>query len=140
MKLPIKKLHPAATVPQYKRAGDIALDIYSCETKTVAAGQRTIISTGIAVAIPIGYGGLIWDRSGLAANYGLTILAGVIDSNYRGEIMIVLFNTTDQDYKVQKDDRVAQMIIQPIVNPDIVPVDDLDSTERGEARFASTGR
>lgn len=90
--------------------------------------------------IPLGYGGFIWDRSGLAVREGLTVLGGVIDSNYRGEIGVVLLNTGEQDYYVQPGDRIAQIAFFPVWTPVFDEVDELDDTERGEGAWGSTGK
>ena len=137
--LKIKKIHPDATMPKYLRPGDAAMDLYSSEDKIIQPHQRELISTGIAIAIPTGNVGLIWDRSGMAANYGIKSMGGVIDSNYRGEIKVILHNLTNQPFTIEKGMRIAQMLIQPVEQKQIMEVEDLDDTIRGEKAFGSTG-
>ncbi len=139
MTLKIKKLHPEATMPKYLRTGDAAMDLYACEPKIIQPNQRELISTGIAMAIPQGNVGLIWDRSGMAANHGLKSMGGVIDSNYRGEIKVILHNLTAQPFVVEKGMRIAQMLIQKIEQKEILEVQELDESVRGEKGFGSTG-
>ena len=139
MALKIKKLHPEAILPKYLRSGDAALDLYASENKIIPPNQRELISTGIAMAIPEGYAGLIWDRSGMAAKHGIKSMGGVIDSNYRGEIKVILHNLTSQPFAVEKGMRIAQMLIQKVEQKTILEVEELDDTIRGEKGFGSTG-
>ena len=139
MTLKIKKMHPEATIPKYLRPGDAAMDLYSCESKVIQPQQREVVSTGIAMAIPKEHVGLIWDRSGMAANHGIKSMGGVIDSNYRGEIKVILHNLTNQPFTVEKGMRIAQMLIQKVEQKEILEVEDLDDTVRGEKAFGSTG-
>jgi len=137
--LKIKKIHPDATMPKYLRPGDAAMDLYSSEDKIIQPHQRELISTGIAIAIPTGNVGLIWDRSGMAANHGIKSMGGVIDSNYRGEIKVILHNLTNQAFTIEKGMRIAQMLIQEVTQNQIIEVEELDDTVRGEKAFGSTG-
>src|SRR3989338_2779545 len=139
MTLHLKKLSPEAILPKYQQAGDAAMDLYSCEDKIILPQQRELISTGIAMAIPAGYVGLIWDRSGLADNHGLKSMGGVIDCNYRGEIKVILHNLTTQPFTIEKGMRIAQMLIQKVESKEIVEVEDLSATVRGEQGFGSSG-
>ncbi len=139
MTLHIKKLSATATLPKYAHPHDAGLDLYSSETIIVNPGERKLIPTGIAIAIPPGFVGLIWDKSGIATNLGLKTMAGVIDSGYRGEIKILIHNLSSQPYTVQVGTKIAQMLIQPVVQNEIVEVQDLDDTSRGEGGFGSTG-
>jgi len=139
VKIKIKKLKPDATVPSYAHDGDAGMDIYSCEDVLIKAGQRTIISTGIALEFPKGYVALVWDKSGLAAKNGIKTMAGVGDSIYRGEYKIVLLNTSKQDYQVKKGDKICQILIQPIEQADIEEVSELGDSKRGDGGFGSTG-
>lgn len=142
MKINIKRSTEAKDLPlpEYKRNGDVAFDIVASETVLIEKGQRVGVGTGLHMEIPDGYAGLVWDRSGLAFKNGLTVLGGVIDSNYRGEIKVCILNTSDQDYEVEKGERIAQMVIQPVVQADLVEVEELNDSERGEAGFGSSGR
>ena len=139
MTLKIKKLHPDATLPKYLRPGDAAMDLYSNENKVLQPNQRELISTGIAMAIPLGNVGLIWDRSGMAANHGIKCMGGVIDSNYRGELKVILHNLTNQPFTVEKGMRIAQMLIQQVEQKEILEVEELDDSVRGEKGFGSSG-
>lgn len=142
LSIPLQKLHDAATIPAYARHSDAGVDLTATEAVTILAGQRTIVPTGIAVAIPEGYVGLIHPRSGLAAKHGITVLnaPGTIDAGYRGEIKIILLNT-DQNQSVSFDvgDRIAQLVIQPVSHASFVVTDSLETSERGEGGFGSSG-
>lgn len=140
LSLPVQLLHPAAVLPRYGRPGDAGLDLCSCEERELASGERHAFGTGVAIAIPEGYAGLVWDRSGLAVQAGLTTLAGVIDAGYRGEVRVPLLNTGAQAYRVQVGDRIAQLLVQPVPTISVEQVDRLDSTARGGAGFGSSGR
>jgi dUTP pyrophosphatase len=139
MEILIKKINPEAKIPAFAIAGDAGIDLYSAEDKIIEPGERYACSTGIAMQIPRGYAGLVWDKSGIAAKFGLKTMAGVIDSGYRGELKIVLINLGKEEYKISKGDKIAQMLIQEINNPEIVEVSDLDDSQRGEGGFGSTG-
>jgi dUTP pyrophosphatase len=138
MELKIQKITDVK-LPHYANHGDAGLDIYSCEEVLLKSNEKKIIKTGVKMAIPSGYVGLIWDKSGLAAKNGLHVFAGVIDSSYRGEIGVVLKNFGEEDFKVEKNSKIAQMLIQPVVSANITEHDSLEDTERGEGGFGSTG-
>ena len=138
--LPVQRLAPSAILPCYARPGDAGLDLFAAETYELAPGERHAFGTAIAVAIPDGYVGLVWDRSGLAVRAGLTTLGGVIDASYRGELKVPLLNTNDAAYTVQVGDRIGQLLIQPIPSIEVVEVTELDVTPRGDAGFGSSGR
>lgn len=137
--LKVKKLNSSATIPQYIRDGDAALDLYSSQSTFIPVGERRLVQTGIAMAIPPGFVGLIWDRSGLAAKNGLTMLGGVIDSNYRGEIKIIVHNLGTEPFHVESGMRIAQMLIQPVTQKEIKEVEELDETIRQDDGFGSSG-
>lgn len=139
MTLRIKKLHPEAILPKYMREGDAGLDLHAVENVIIPPQERRTISTGIAMAIPPGYAGLIWDRSGLAAKHGITTLGGVIDSNYRGEWKVILHNLSAEPFTVEKGMRIAQLLIQPVQQKGIKEVQELEETERNENGFGSSG-
>ena len=139
MTLKIKYLHPGAFLPKYLRQGDASMDLYANENNILQPHQRALISTGIAMAIPTGHVGLIWDRSGMAANHGIKSMGGVIDCNYRGEVKVILHNLTDQPFNVEKGMRIAQMLIQKVEQKEILEVEELDDSIRGEKGFGSTG-
>jgi dUTP pyrophosphatase len=136
----IKRLREDAQIPLYKRPGDAAFDLFSCEDWVLQPNEQHIFQIGIAMGIAEGYVGLIWDRSGLGAKHGIKVLGGVIDHTYRGEIGVGLINVTKVPYEVKKGDRIAQMLIQPVYTAEIHEVEDLDETQRGLGGFGSSGR
>ncbi|MBU1039389.1 dUTP diphosphatase [Patescibacteria group bacterium] len=141
MKLLVKKLDARAKVPSYVHPYDAGLDLFALEDYVVPAGQRlTDIRTGIAMVIPEGYVGLCWDKSGLAAKAGLKVMAGVIDSGFRGELKLVVFNTSNQDYTFKAGEKVMQILIQPVLSVEVEEVEDLDDTSRGQGSWGSTGK
>ncbi len=139
MNLSVKRLTSTAKLPTYAHVGDAGLDLYSDEAVSLAAQQRAVVKTGIALAIPEGAVGLVWDKSGLAVTAGLTTLAGVIDSGYRGEVQVVLFNSSNVAYQISAGQKIAQLLIQPINRAVVVEVSELTNTMRGQAGFGSTG-
>ena len=140
MDVKVKKLHPDAQPPRYGRPGDAGLDIHALTDVTIPAGEHAIVQTGIALAVPSGTVGLVWDRSGMAAKHGIKTMAGVLDHTYRGELRIVLLNTSTVPYEVKKGDRIAQLLVQPIITATVTEVEQLDETHRGEDGFGSSGR
>jgi dUTP pyrophosphatase len=138
--LKIKKLHPEAKIPNYAHHGDAGMDLFSLEQVIVLAGGVSRVRSGISVEIPEGYVGLCWDKSGLSVNHGIKVLAGVIDSGYRGELVMAVINLGEVDYIFQKGDKVMQMLVQKVENPEIVEVDQLAESARGKKGFGSTGR
>ena len=139
MELKIKRLDNEVDIPQYQHSYDAAFDLRSREDTILPPGKKEIVKTGLAMAIPEGYAGLIWDRSGLASKNSLHVMAGVIDSGYRGEIGVVLINLGKEDFQVEKNMRIAQLLIQPVVRPEISVVEELDETSRNKGGFGSTG-
>jgi len=127
------------SLPSYAHEGDAGLDIYSAEDCVLGIGETRAVKTGIKMAIPHGYVGLVWDRSGLAVRNSLHTLAGVIDSGYRGEISIVMNNLGKADINISKNMRIAQLLIQPVERVKIIESDSLDETKRGHGGFGSTG-
>lgn len=140
LKLKIKRLLKNAKIPDYHYEGDAALNLYSIENILLKPNEHTGIKTGIAIAILDGYAGLIWDRSGLSIKHGIKTLGGVIDSGYRGEIIVGVINMSKNDYQVQKGDKIAQIIIQKIENVSVEEVSELNETQRGEKGFGSSGK
>jgi dUTP pyrophosphatase len=141
IKLPIQKLRDDAVVPTRAYAGDAGLDLAACERVELAPGERALVGTGLAVAIPGGYAGYVQPRSGLAAKHGITIVntPGLVDSGYRGELKVILLNTdANEPFVIEPGMRIAQLVVLPI--PEVVPVetDDLPSSERGERGFGSS--
>ena len=135
----IKRLDPTVSLPQYARVGDAGLDLCARDTVTLAPGERVQVPTGLAVHIPEGCVGLIWDRSGLSHRHGLKTLGGVVDSGYRGEIVVGLVNLSSEPYTIERHHRIAQMIVQRYEQPEIVETDTLDESERGTSGFGSSG-
>ena len=139
----IKKLDERASLPTYGSKGAAGADLYACldEAVTIEPGETRLIPTGLAMAIPEGLSGLIYARSGLATKKGLAPAnkVGVIDSDYRGQVMVALHNHGKQTQTVEHGERIAQMILTPAIIADFVTVDDLDDTARGEGGFGSTG-
>lgn len=127
--------------PVYAQPGDAGCDLRASEATIVPARGRVLVKTGISIALPDGYVGLVHPRSGLAAKHGITVLntPGTIDAGYRGEVMVTLYNTTDQDFPVARLDRIAQLVVQQYVQAKFVEVDKLPESHRGEAGFGSTG-
>jgi dUTP pyrophosphatase len=140
MKIKIKKLKEDAILPTHGHRGDAGIDFYTNENVFFKAGAQERVPTGIAVEIPDGYCGLIWDKSSISFKYGLKIMGGVIDSGFRGEIVMSLINLSDKDFTLEKGHKVAQMIIQKYEDCDILKVEELSNdTVRGEGREGSTG-
>jgi dUTP pyrophosphatase len=134
------RLHPAARLPSRGSAGAAGLDLFSVEEVMLeAGGGRATVRTGLAVALPRGFYGRIAPRSGLAVRHGLDVLAGVIDSDYRGEIVCALVNHGSESLTLAAGQRVAQLIVEAIITPDAAWVDALDETARGAGGFGSTG-
>ena len=141
MIIQIKKLGDDATIPTKSNISDAGWDLYSSGMATIVyPHERKLISTDISIAIPDGYCGLIWPRSGLSVNSGIDILAGVIDSGYRGEVKVCMLNTSDTLVHIHPGDRVAQLIIQKVEDVSFTEVKNLDDTSRGDGGFGSTGR
>jgi dUTP pyrophosphatase len=144
MELKIKKLHPAAILPTYGSAGAAGADLYALpegDPITIKPGETVFIHTGLSMAIPEGYVGLNFARSGLASKQGLAPAnkVGVIDSDYRGELMVALHNHGEVPRTVEPGDRIAQFLIMPVITARFVEVDSLDETQRGSGGFGSTG-
>jgi dUTP pyrophosphatase len=140
--LEVKRLDPGLPLPKYAHAGDAGLDLVSAEDVTLKPGERTLIRTGIAVAIPEGYAGFVQPRSGLAlrSGFGLPNSPGLIDSGYRGEIKVVAINLDPGDpIAIKRGDRIAQMVIVPVASASVAEVDELPASTRGAGGFGSTG-
>lgn len=140
----IKKLHPNAVIPTYGSLEAAGADIYACLDAAVAipAGKTVFIPTGLAMEVPRGCAGLIYARSSMGSKRGLAPAnkVGVIDSDYRGQVMVALHNHSQEDQVVNPGERVAQLIITPVFTPGFREVDDLSETDRGSGGFGSTGR
>jgi dUTP pyrophosphatase len=138
-KIEIKKLRSDAVVPTRGSNKAAGLDLYAVSVAEIAPNSRTIVPTGIAISIPDTVYARIAPRSGLAAKNGINVLAGVVDSDYRGEIKVILHNTGSDRFIVNPGDRIAQLILEKIIIPEVVLVDTLDNTTRGADGFGSTG-
>ncbi|MBT3183237.1 MAG: dUTP diphosphatase [Nitrospina sp.] len=126
-------------LPQYSHQGDAGADLKAVETRVIAPRGRELVATGIRLELPEGHAGLIWPRSGPAVKLGLDCGAGVIDSHYRGEIKVLLFNHSDEEIHIQSGDRIAQLIIQKVETVKFIFSDQLSETARNTAGFGSTG-
>lgn len=145
MEIKIKKLRENAKIPKRATAGSAGMDLYACidEPITLAPGQLAIVPTGIAIALPDNScAAFLYARSGLGVKHGICLSngVGVIDSDYRGEICAGLCNVSDKPYTIEPDERVCQMVIAPVLTPNVVEVSELDDTDRGEGGFGSTGK
>lgn len=127
-------------LPEYASAAAAGADLRAREAFDLAPGARAAVSTGVHVQIPPGHVGLVWPRSGLAVRHGIDTLAGVIDSDYRGEVRVVLVNHGTETFHVEPGDRVAQILVQAVERVAFVRVESLDASERGPGGFGSTGR
>ena len=142
--VPIVRLDPELPLPAYARAGDAGADLLAREGVVLkAGGGRTMVPTGVAVAIPEGYAGLVLPRSGLAARHGVTVVnsPGLVDAGYRGELNVLLLNTDpDSDYEIHRGDRIAQLVIVAVETAGFDAVDELPASERGHGGFGHSGR
>ncbi|MGF7060038.1 dUTP diphosphatase [Brassicibacter mesophilus] len=141
MNIKIKRINNSAKLPEYAHDGDAGMDLFSIEEKVIEAGEVALIHTGIKIELPQGTEAQIRPRSGLALKNSITVLntPGTIDEGYRGEIGVILINHGKESFKVEKEMKVAQMVIKPVFKVKILEVDDLSDTERAEGGFGSTG-
>ncbi|KAF8558801.1 dUTP diphosphatase [Imleria badia] len=135
----VKRLSEKAKLPTRGSQLAAGYDLYSAEKKIIPARGKALIDTQLSIAVPIGTYGRVAPRSGLASKFMIDTGAGVIDADYRGTVFVLLFNLSDQDFEVQEGDRIAQLIIEKICNPDVLEVESLDETLRGVNGFGSTG-
>ncbi len=138
MLLKVKKLNSETKLPSYGHKGDAGLDLFSCEDVVIPAGERKMVSTGISTEFPEGYVALIWDKSGIASS-GIKTMGGVIEYTYRGEYKVIMFNTSKEDYEIKKGQKIAQLLIQPILTAEVQEAGELSETKRGNGAFGSTG-
>ena len=132
----------AQNIPSYALPGDAGADLRAAEAATIAPGERALIGTGVAIAVPEGYAAFVVPRSGLAARNGITVVnsPGTIDAGYRGEIKVALLNTDQREtFAVEPGDRIAQIIIMPVARAEFLPVEALPESTRGDGGFGSTG-
>ena len=130
----------SGSVPKYVHYGDAGADLIASEKTVIRARGRSLVGTGIRLEIPEGHVGLIWPRSGLAIKNGIDCGAGVVDSCYRGEIKVLLFNHSDTEFQIEPGDRIAQILIQKVERVQFIPVNELSETNRSEKGFGSTGK
>ena len=135
----IQKLGPNAITPTRGSAFAAGYDLYASEAITIKSKNKALVSTSLAIAVPLGTYGRIAPRSGLASKHFLDTGAGVIDADYRGEVKVLLFNFSDADYDVKQGERVAQLVLERIVTPEVVEVQSLEASVRGAGGFGSTG-
>jgi dUTP pyrophosphatase len=141
MTLGFKKIHKDAVLPAYAHPSDAGMDLKSVEDVEIAPGRRALVHTGLVVNLPPMHEAQVRPRSGLALKHGVTVLntPGTIDAGYRGEIGVILVNLGEAPFKVAKGDKIAQLVIAPVLQPDVVEVDVIDETDRGAGGFGSTG-
>ncbi|MDQ4019164.1 MAG: dUTP diphosphatase [Actinomycetota bacterium] len=141
LELPVRRLRPEARLPDRAYPGDAGLDLAACEPVELRPGERAVVPTGLAVAIPWGYAGFVQPRSGLAAQRGVAVVnsPGLIDSGYRGEIRVVLLNTDrEETFTAEAGDRIAQLVVLPVPAVEIAEVEELPESERGMRGFGSS--
>jgi len=141
MRVPVVRLDPGLPLPGRAHPGDAGIDLHAREMVRLAPGERAVVPTGIAVAIPDGHAGLVAPRSGLAARSGIGVVnaPGIVDAGYRGEIKVILINHGADPVEVARGGRIAQLLVVPVRAAEFVEVDDLPGSVRGEGGFGSTG-
>ena len=141
MTLRFRKLVPDAVLPSYAHPSDAGMDVRSVEALTIAPGRRALVHMGLVMLLPPGYEAQVRPRSGLALKSGVTVLntPGTIDSGYRGEVGVILANFGEADFSVRPGDKIAQIVIAPVTQPEIVETSEVDETDRGAGGFGSTG-
>ena len=143
IEIQITRLRDDAVLPARAYVGDAGLDLAACEQHQLGPGERALVGTGLAVAIPEGHAGLVAPRSGLAVEHGITIVnaPGIVDSGYRGELRVILHNTDRQEtFVVEPGMRIAQLLVVPVPEASLREVDELPASERGEGGFGSSGK
>ncbi|MEN9287675.1 MAG: dUTP diphosphatase [Actinomycetota bacterium] len=128
--------------PVYAKPGDAGADLRSTADLVLGAGERALLPTGVSIALPSGYVGLVHPRSGLAAKHGITVLnaPGTVDAGYRGEIFVTLLNTSHEEFQISRGDRIAQLVIQQFEHAKFIAVEQLPESERGDTGFGSSGK
>lgn len=137
----VKRLSPDARMPKLEHEGDAGFDLYSIEDAVLKPMQRKLIGTGISIALEKGYEAQVRPKSGLAIEHGITMLntPGTIDAGYRGEIKAIVINLGEKEYKIEKGKKIAQVVFAKVESPELIEVQELDSTSRGRGGFGSTG-
>jgi dUTP pyrophosphatase len=140
-RLPVRRVRPEAVLPTRAYEGDAGLDLPSADALVLEPGERAVVGTGLAVAVPEGHAGFVQPRSGLAAKHGITIVnaPGLVDSGYRGEVKVVLLNTGDEPFEVEPGMRIAQFVVLQVAAVEPVEVTELPATQRGERGHGSSG-
>lgn len=142
LRMQVRRLDAELPLPTYAKPGDAGMDLRASADAVLEPGGRALIGTGLAVAVPPGWVGLVHPRSGLAAKHGITVLnaPGTVDSGYRGEIMVTLLNTDPQEtFRIERGERIAQLLLQRVAQVELVEVDELEGSDRGETGFGSSG-
>ena len=141
MRIPLRRLDPGLPIPAHAHAGDGGVDLYAASNMSLVPGERSLAATGVAVAIPDGFAGFVTPRSGLAARSGLGIVnaPGLVDSGYRGEIKVILVNHGSETVEIRRGDRIAQLVVVAVEAQELVEVEELPPSRRGESGFGSTG-
>lgn len=141
MQIPLQRLDEGLPIPSYSHPGDGGVDLYARQSVALEPGERATVPTGIALAIPPGHAGFVTPRSGLAAKHGISVVngPGLIDAGYRGEIKVVLVNLSAVRFSIERADRIAQLVVIPVVDQEYHIVDELPDSGRGSGGFGSTG-
>jgi len=141
MTLKFRRIHPDAVLPAYAHPSDAGMDVRSVDELVIPPGKRALVHTGLVMLLPPLYEAQVRPRSGLALKFGVTVLntPGTIDSGYRGEVGVILANFGDEPFAVHKGDKVAQLVIAPVTQPEVVETTEVDETDRGSGGFGSTG-
>jgi len=141
MRISLKQLDPDLPVPSHAHPGDGGVDLYARDGASLAAGERAVIATGIAIAIPHGYAGLVTPRSGLAARHGIGVVngPGLVDSGYRGELKVILVNHGQETVHIARGERIAQLVVVAVMDQEFEVVEELPASTRGEGGLGSTG-
>lgn len=141
VKLPVVRLDPDVPLPAYAHPGDAGLDLAAAVDVRLAPGERAAVPTGLAIAVPEGWVGLVHPRSGLARRHGVTVAnaPGTVDAGYRGEVQVLVVNLGQDPVELRRGDRIAQLLLQEVGRAEVVEVTELDGTARGDGGFGSTG-
>jgi len=141
MRISLKQLDPDLPVPSHAHPGDGGVDLYARDGASLAAGERAVIATGIAIAIPHGYAGLVTPRSGLAARHGIGVVngPGLVDSGYRGELKVILVNHGQETVHIARGERIAQLVVVAVMDQEFEVVEELPASTRGDGGLGSTG-
>lgn len=142
IRVPLRRLDPELPLPVYAHPGDAGADLYAAVELTLGPGERALVPTGLALAIPVGFVGLVHPRSGLAARHGVTIVnaPGTVDAGYRGEVLVNLVNLDRSEaFTVHRGDRIAQLVVQQVAQADFVEVDSLPDSSRGDTGHGASG-